>query len=187
MWTDLKRESDAWGYNWATLALGWTQIQRSRPPGRGLDSRLTTLLCNKIIVAKSKKVKSAWCTEEGYGSTSSVFPMMVVVVVVVTVGLDCMISQNSSLSVIIHYEWHTNLCETCAVHITDIGRNAWNVIVKRPIRLSYTFQNMKPILILTGKPSIMINRIMVYLNSSTGILGWYLERTSTASFQNILL
>jgi hypothetical protein len=30
-------------------------IQRPDPPGWGLDAVLTTLLCKKIIVAKSKK------------------------------------------------------------------------------------------------------------------------------------
>jgi hypothetical protein len=30
------------------------------PPGWDLDARLTTLFCNKIIVAKSKEVKSGW-------------------------------------------------------------------------------------------------------------------------------
>jgi hypothetical protein len=35
-----------------------TYIQRSGPPGWGLDARLTTLLCKKNIFPKSKEVKS---------------------------------------------------------------------------------------------------------------------------------
>lgn len=43
----IKREPGAWGYNWATLSPG--------PPGWGLNTKLTTLLCAKITVAKSKE------------------------------------------------------------------------------------------------------------------------------------
>jgi hypothetical protein len=35
-----------------------TQIQRPGPPGWGFDARLTIWLCKRIIVAKSKEVKT---------------------------------------------------------------------------------------------------------------------------------
>jgi hypothetical protein len=44
-----------------------------------LDARLTTLLCQKIIAAKSKEVKTApnlaECSKESYGSKSVVLPV----------------------------------------------------------------------------------------------------------------
>jgi hypothetical protein len=53
-------------------------MERSRPPGSGLDARLTTLLCKKNSVAKSKEVITGWpnsqkwttlveSSNEGYG------------------------------------------------------------------------------------------------------------------------
>jgi hypothetical protein len=45
-----------------------------------LDARLTTLLCESIIVAKSEEVKTGSNREEsckeGYGSKRAVLPMM---------------------------------------------------------------------------------------------------------------
>jgi hypothetical protein len=49
-----------------------------------LDSRLTTLLWKRIIVSKSKKVKTGWSTnlaessKEGYGFKMAVFPLMMI-------------------------------------------------------------------------------------------------------------
>jgi hypothetical protein len=61
-------------YHWGTYILG------PGPPGWGLDARLTTLLCKKIVT-KSKDVKTrfnlAEYSEEGYGSKSYVLPMMI--------------------------------------------------------------------------------------------------------------
>jgi hypothetical protein len=46
-------------------------------PDWGLDTRLTTLLCKKTTVAKSKEVESgcnlAESSKEGYGSKMAVF------------------------------------------------------------------------------------------------------------------
>jgi hypothetical protein len=46
-------------------------MQRPGPPGWGLDARLRTLLCKKIIVAKFKEVKLGCkmteSSKEGYG------------------------------------------------------------------------------------------------------------------------
>jgi hypothetical protein len=57
------------GYNCTTLSLV-------------LDARLTTLLCKKIIVAKSKEVKTgcnlAESSKEDCGSKRPVLPMMMV-------------------------------------------------------------------------------------------------------------
>jgi hypothetical protein len=51
-------------------------------PAWGLVTRLTTLLCKKIIVAKSKEVKPgcnlAESSKEGYGSKRAVFSMMMI-------------------------------------------------------------------------------------------------------------
>jgi hypothetical protein len=50
----------------------------------GLDARLTTLLCKKKIVAKSKEVKSgcnlAESSKKGYGSKGAVSPMIMVLI-----------------------------------------------------------------------------------------------------------
>jgi hypothetical protein len=49
----------------------------------GLNARLTTLLCKKIIVAKSKEVKTrsnlAELFKKGYGSKRTVLPMMMII------------------------------------------------------------------------------------------------------------
>jgi hypothetical protein len=47
------------GYNWATLSLGNKYRDLVLQVG-GLDSRLITLLCKRITVAKSKEVKVGW-------------------------------------------------------------------------------------------------------------------------------
>jgi hypothetical protein len=59
--------------------------------------------------------------------------IIIKVVVVVTMCLDCMISQNSLLSVVIHYDSTLRDIPTCgkhmpctlqSMHIIDVGRNA---------------------------------------------------------------
>jgi hypothetical protein len=59
----------------------------------GLDARLTTLLCKKIIVTKSKEVKTgcnrAESSTEGCGSKRTVLPMMMMMMM--------MINENCSL------------------------------------------------------------------------------------------
>jgi hypothetical protein len=66
------------GYNWATLSLG--DINKRT---WSLGSRLTTLLCKKIIVAKSKEVKTGYnlagSCKEAYGPKRDVFPMMMMI------------------------------------------------------------------------------------------------------------
>jgi hypothetical protein len=56
-----------------------------------LDARLTTLLCKKIIVAKSKEVEIgsnlAESSKKGCGLKTAVFPMMMMMVVVVVVTI----------------------------------------------------------------------------------------------------
>jgi hypothetical protein len=44
--------------HWGT----YRYIKEPGPPGWGLAARLMTLLCKKIIVAKSKEVKAGWST-----------------------------------------------------------------------------------------------------------------------------
>jgi hypothetical protein len=50
-----------------------------------LDARLATLLCKKIIVAKSKEVKTGYSlaesSKEGYGSKWAVLPMMMIMMI----------------------------------------------------------------------------------------------------------
>jgi hypothetical protein len=55
-----KRESVAWGYNWATLFLGDINTGTSSSRLWGVDASLTILFCEKkeIIVGKSEKVKT---------------------------------------------------------------------------------------------------------------------------------
>jgi hypothetical protein len=47
-------------------------------------ARLTTLLCDKITVAKSKEVKTGFnlaeTSKEGYGSRRAVLPMMMLMI-----------------------------------------------------------------------------------------------------------
>jgi hypothetical protein len=54
-------------------------MQRPGRPGWGLDARLTTLLCKKIIVAKSKEVKTApnlaESSKKAYGSERAMMIM----------------------------------------------------------------------------------------------------------------
>jgi hypothetical protein len=50
-----KREPGAWRHNWATCHWG---NYRPCPAGWGLDAKLKTLLCRKIIVTISKEVKT---------------------------------------------------------------------------------------------------------------------------------
>jgi hypothetical protein len=55
-------------------------MQGPGPPGWGLETRLTTLLCKRITVVKSRDVKTgsnlAELSKEGYGSKRAVLPMM---------------------------------------------------------------------------------------------------------------
>jgi hypothetical protein len=73
----MKREPGASGYNWATLSLGDinTKTERER-----LDTRLTTLFCKKIVVAKSKIVEPgcnvAESPKEDYDSKWAVLSVM---------------------------------------------------------------------------------------------------------------
>jgi hypothetical protein len=57
-----------------------------------LDARLTTLLCKKIIVAKSKEVKSrsnvAESSKEGYGSKSVVLLLLMIFFIDTTPFVD---------------------------------------------------------------------------------------------------
>jgi hypothetical protein len=54
----MKRESGAWGYNWATLSLGDINTETcSSRLGVG-HKKLMTLPCKKIIVAKTKDVET---------------------------------------------------------------------------------------------------------------------------------
>jgi hypothetical protein len=59
LWKGTKREPGAWGYNWATVTGGHKYRDLVLQVG-GLDTRLTSLLCKKIIVAKSKEEKTRW-------------------------------------------------------------------------------------------------------------------------------
>jgi hypothetical protein len=65
------------------------------PPGWGLDARLTTLLCKRIIVAKSKEVKTGSYLSEsfkkGYGSNSAVLPMMLLLTMMMMCSVKWMI------------------------------------------------------------------------------------------------
>jgi hypothetical protein len=56
--------------------------KKTGSPGWGLDSRLMTLPCKEIIVAKFKEVKTgcnlAKSSKEGYGSKRAVLPIMMI-------------------------------------------------------------------------------------------------------------
>jgi hypothetical protein len=55
----MKGEPGAWGYNWATLALGDINTHGPGPQGWEFDARLTTFVCKtKNILPKSKEVKT---------------------------------------------------------------------------------------------------------------------------------
>jgi hypothetical protein len=52
----MKSEPGAWGYIWTTLSLGDINTEHGSPCWM-LDARLTTLLFEKITVAKSNEVE----------------------------------------------------------------------------------------------------------------------------------
>jgi hypothetical protein len=82
----MKRELRAWGYNWVILSLGGHTNKRPSPPDWGFYARLMTLLCKKITVVKSSKVKTrcnlAGSSMEGYCSKRAVLPMMIPLITV---------------------------------------------------------------------------------------------------------
>jgi hypothetical protein len=55
-----------------------------------LDAKLTTLLCKKIIVTKSKEVKPGYSlaeySKDGYGSKGAVLPMVMMMKTLVYIG-----------------------------------------------------------------------------------------------------
>jgi SRSO17 transposase len=98
----MKREAGAWGYNWATLSLEDLNTETwSSRLGVGRKADDPNLV--KIIIVKSKEVKTRWSrqhsrewtnlaesSKESYGSKSSVLPVMMMMIykMVRDCGLD---------------------------------------------------------------------------------------------------
>jgi hypothetical protein len=67
-------------------------MQRPVPPGCGLDASLTTLLCKRITVVKSKEVKTGYnlaeASKEDCDSNKAALPMMMMMIELFLVQTD---------------------------------------------------------------------------------------------------
>jgi hypothetical protein len=64
-------------------------MQGPGPPGWGLDTRLMTLLCKIITVAKPKEIKNlAESAKEGYDSKMAVLPMMMMMMMITSPNIS---------------------------------------------------------------------------------------------------
>jgi hypothetical protein len=81
----MKMEPSAWGYNWATLSLGYinTVTWSSR---LGVGRRADEYVLKKYIIAKSTKVKTrcnlAESSKEDYGSKRAVLSVMMMMMMI---------------------------------------------------------------------------------------------------------
>jgi hypothetical protein len=92
------------------------------PPGWGLDARLTTLLCKKVAVTKSKEVKTGCnlteSSKEGYGQKKGSFTIVVVLVVV-----DDDDDDDDDENISFHIEpWIDNSSRSSRVRIRNTNR-----------------------------------------------------------------